>query len=122
MNAVRNYHNCLRGVARYVRKTTVVPGDSIGRFYSSEDENVRLAPGGRYLFIKDAYDTLQIHDLQHNNACVWSYKAQGHRRFREWSAYAFEICRDGSITLMLAVDEGNDKWFVIDFSYRCMPD
>ncbi|EJD04427.1 uncharacterized protein FOMMEDRAFT_167616 [Fomitiporia mediterranea MF3/22] len=118
VDAVRIHEHCAKGTAQYYRAAMIAPKNpgsgELDTFASTYwQRNVKLAPGGRYLFVKWSMDVVQLYDLQRNNKLVWSYRLEQGRAFRVFLPFAFEMCRDGSITLLLiAFSARRENWWI----------
>lgn len=140
--SVRVYDAMIKGQSEetpvpYQLQQTIVPA------YPSEIpfggkitiDHVKIAPGGRYLFMCWTHDKkgrsmdrcafkFCIHDLEASGQLVWSFIPTTHRAYIEGTQeifnYDFEICRDGSIILALITryteDIGVDSRFFLTFA------
>lgn len=96
-------------VAEYVSTKTIIPSLPAG--FPSEQaylfRDVKLAPGGRYLFVlfaSEVHNQLAILDLANDNQRVWSNEPRGlDGGFGTIVGYDFEALEDNSVNLALVV-------------------
>ncbi|OCB86583.1 hypothetical protein A7U60_g6260 [Sanghuangporus baumii] len=124
VNALRTYRSVTKfqsPVAEYESMRIIFPSPpqniSPGQVYRFCD--VKMAPGGRYLFMRcivGDYDQLRLLDLEKEDRCIWSVDFE---RLHENIAtcydhlhYDFEVRDDGSVVLALIVhsfSENNNR-------------
>ncbi|KAL5522488.1 hypothetical protein ACEPAG_8504 [Sanghuangporus baumii] len=115
VNALRTYRSVTKfqsPVAEYESIRTIFPSPpqsiSPGQVYHFR--NVKIAPGGRYLFMRciaDNYIQLRLLDLAKEDRCIWSVDfGRLHENIAtcyDHLHYDFEVRGDGSVALALMV-------------------